>query len=50
MLTDEITPDQMYSIARSDYDAMAGIQNLPDLFPTSGKALTVDYLQAGIHD
>ena len=37
-----------YYVVRSDYDAMAGIQVLPDPFPANSNSLSVEYVRWGI--
>ena len=48
MPADGITPDKMYSVARSDYDAMAAIQNPPDPLPTGENVNAFKYAHWGI--
>lgn len=42
------TSEDFYGVVRSDYDAMAGIQVLPDPMPEDGEYYSVDYIRWGI--
>ncbi|MHC2066944.1 DUF1559 domain-containing protein [Bremerella sp. T1] len=41
-------PEDRYQVTRSDYDAMAGIEVLPNPFPTGANPHSVDYVRWGI--
>ncbi len=47
-MPDPITDQHRYWVVRSDYDAMAGIQVLPDPLPRGIDAYSVDYICWGI--
>ncbi|QDT16428.1 hypothetical protein CA12_25300 [Alienimonas californiensis] len=44
---EEIPDEDRYSVVRSDYDAMAGIQTLPDPFPEKADSSSVDFVRWG---
>lgn len=44
----EIRPEDRYHVVRSDYDAMAGIQSLPDPLSAGADAQSVDFIHWGI--
>ncbi len=45
---DDRGPEDIYGVVRSDYDAMAGIQVLPDPMPAGGEYYSVDFVRWGI--
>jgi prepilin-type N-terminal cleavage/methylation domain-containing protein/prepilin-type processing-associated H-X9-DG protein len=45
---DELPEHDRYDVVRSDYDAMAGIQVLPDPLPSNPNIASVDYVRWGI--
>lgn len=44
----DVPEEDRYYVVRSDYDAMAGIQVLPDPFPANANVHSVDYVRWGI--
>jgi prepilin-type processing-associated H-X9-DG protein len=45
---DDLPEEDRYYVVRSDYDAMAGIQVLPDPLPSNPNLASVDYVRWGI--
>jgi prepilin-type processing-associated H-X9-DG protein len=46
--SDDIEEEHTYYVVRSDYDAMAGIQVLPDPLPTGAQPNSVEFVRWGI--